>query len=334
MIVVPTFTLNELQSGARDNDLLDTLTSTGLLAVRVPINTGANKNDATRTDYHHGKKLLDEEDEDDKKQGPHSPHRHLLAAALCHCSDKIGPQTIHGGEKILLSDGVTTRSTIATATDGSHHPRSLPKEEIGDICGPETFSSLEKARDYVSRAASGAFIPALDRLIIQNHHHNASSSTTSRPNTILLSTQTASSDERTDYYSVSSIVEDSVHLEHFHVYYKKEQHQMDQEDTSTVFSTPPVAVDHALDWHTDGGLFLAFLPAEPCNNQATTTARSSTAAEDDSFRIKILHDPHHSNGAFTEVRAVFPPPQQDGEVVVAIMLGEGAETWLNTPESL
>jgi hypothetical protein len=323
-MIVPTFTLSELQHGTtKDRDLLDVLATTGLLAIRVPTASIITKTDNTAA-------LTDASAADNRIMEATEPNEDTLRRSrffgeLCRCSDKIGSQ-IHGGDKILLSDGVTTRSTIATATNGSRHPLPLPKEDIENICGPETLSSLERAREYVLHAASGAFIPALDRLI-QNASASSAATGTAQysSSTILLSTQATSSEHQRDYYSVSSIVDDSVNLEHFHVYSKKTK---EQETASSV----DAVIDHALDWHTDGGLFLAFLPAESCNHDVGTT---SIIPQDDSFRIKKFHDPNNSESSFTEVRAVFPAQeQQDGEVIVAIMLGEGAEKWLNTPDSL
>ena len=81
---VPAFTTQDLFSGRRDDDLLNTLTTTGLLAIRVPAQSG---NGAIRS----GKSVLD---------------------GLCQCREKIGE--IQGGESTLLADRRTTRSTIAT----------------------------------------------------------------------------------------------------------------------------------------------------------------------------------------------------------------------------
>jgi len=256
---VPTFTLDELQRGTRDKSLKRTLTSNGLLAIRVPSN---------------------------------DQHQDLLSG-LCRCRDN---REIHGGDKILLADGLTTRSTIATATMGTDRPLPLPEDDITKQCGAGTYQSLERARDYVSQAASDAFMPALDRLI------ESSSSEGMASNEALLTKKNGYG-----YSSISAIVEEAVNLEHFHSYSKKNDGASDEE----------APVDDALDWHTDGGLFIAFLPAKSCNDDGK---------DDDSFRLKM-------HGSSTEVKAVFPQTQE-GEVIVAIMLGAGAEHWLHTPDSL
>lgn len=94
------------------------------------------------------------------------------------------------------------------------------------------------------------------------------------------------------YTSVSSIVKESTNLEHFHIYSKAKTHQ----DTTAKTTT--------LDMHTDAGLFLAFVPAIHCDD---------TTLQDQSFFIEGQADPIQ-----------FPPNS------IAIMLGAGAEHWLNT----
>jgi hypothetical protein len=255
---VPTFTPEDLQRGLKDKLLHETLTSTGLLAIRIP-----------------------------------TSERNDLLEGICHCREDLGPE-IHGGDKILLADDLTTRSTIATATVGTDHPLSLPEKDINEKCGDDTFRSMERARDYVSQAASDLFVPALDRLIRE-------ALGTASDNSILTTRNGHS------YTTISEIVQDSVNLEHFHSYSKRY-------NTNAGEKTP---VDQALDWHTDGGLLLAFLPAKSCHDHQD---------RDDSFRLKL-------HGSTTEVQASFPE-NQDGEVIVAIMLGAGAESWLHTPASL
>lgn len=254
--IVPNFTFNELQNGSRDSDLFEILTTTGLLAIRVPANEPGN-----------------------------------LLSGLCKCADSIGPK-IHGGDRRLLADGLTSRSTIATATKGTDQPLPLPENDIKELCGVDTYSALERARDYVSHVTSDAFIPTLDRLI-EGSSGNSSNPILTRKN-------------GNGYSSISSIVADAVNLEHFHSYSKKNTERKEES----------AAVDEALDWHTDGGLFLAFLPAQSC----------TYGDKDDSFRLKLY-------GSNIEAKAIFPQPL-NGEVIVAIMLGAGAERWLDTPESL
>ena len=258
---VPTFTLEELQYGHQDELLRETLTTTGLLAIRVPTQN------------------LKGQDQD-------------LLKGLCRCGGKIGPD-IHGGDQRVLQDGLTTRSTLATATMGTDRPLPLPHKEIGERCGMDLYHSMELARDYVSEAASRAFMPALDRMIRDAANGEKIE---------LLTMKNGSS-----YTSVQSIVEDAVNLEHFHSYSK-------EEDKKNKPESEPKPIDEALDWHMDGGLFLAFLPAQPCNHNHNI---------DESFRVKIAN---------AELAPLFQ--SGDNEIIVAIMIGAGAESWLQTPKSL
>jgi hypothetical protein len=292
---VPSFTINEIQSGKRDNDLKDILTTTGLLAIRVPV-----------PDHH-----------DHQKQ-------HLLEG-LCKCQPQDIAQ-IANGDSRTLADGLTTRSTIASASRGQL-PISLPQSDITKYCGEGVYESLEKLRDYVSLAATDTFIPALDRLIQQtnsNHIPNLEVEEEENPSKHhqqqqhLIKTRY---DEK-EYHTISSIIEDANHLEHFHVYSKAKHHTSTshhKRPTSTV-----AAVDSALDWHTDGGLFLAFVPGKSCTDNRDV--------EDDSFHVSIPSGRGNQHSRI-EMRAIFPQSIND-EIVVAIMLGAGAEHWLNTPDNL
>lgn len=288
--VVPTFTVHELQDGSRDTDLLKVLTSTGLLAIRVPI--------------------LEDHLSPPKEEEPFS----LLSGGghLCKCKDDIGPHRIRNGsaEKILLKDGLTTRSTIATATSGLYKRLPLPKDDIVGICGEEVYSLLERAREYVSRASNDYFIPALDRLLLRESPSHGQGSARA----IL-----TKSSGQGGYESIYEIVQDAVNLEHFHSYSKRNPVKKSSpfstlRSSSSTVATSATAIDDALDWHTDGGLFLSFLPAKSCNDPYHP---------DDSFVIKLPGTTH------SEAKVIFPQDRV-GEVVVGIMLGIGAEEWLNT----
>ena len=301
MYNVPTFTPLDLQLGLQDHLLHQTLTTNGLLAIRIPTSASVSAS-ASGHDYDHD-----------------------LLAGICHCREHFGE--INGGDKVLLADGLTTRSTLATATMGTDHPLPLPQRDIRDKCtdtgtdtGTDTYNSLERARDYVSQAASEFFVPALDRLI---REASASSSGMMNPgdhannNVGILRKKNGF-----NYSTVSSIIQDSVNLEHFHSYSKKNDIASEDESENENEKVPTrTAIDQALDWHTDGGLFLAFLPAKSCNGDSGIDTDTDT-----SFHLKMY-------GSNQEVRAVFPKKQQ-GEVIVAIMLGAGSESWLHTPPSL
>lgn len=293
--VVPTFTYNDLENGDRDNDLKKVLTTNGLIAIKIPTENPGN-----------------------------------LLKGLCECISEVSPM-IEGGDKRTLADGkyeesmrnlahrkdrdrilydffylimlmfvfiilvgLTTRSTIATATQGVDNPLPLPKSDITKNCDNQTYDSIERARDYVSFAAHEAFMPALDRLIKQ--------ATRNLDNKSILKTKYGKK-----YDTLSSVVADAVNLEHFHVYSKESDNRVHRD-----------TIDEALDWHTDGGVFLAFLPAQSCMDNDTN--------QDESFKIKI-------NGSDLEQTAIFPNHSKD-EIVVGIMLGAGAERWLDLPQSL
>jgi hypothetical protein len=287
---VPSFTVHEMQSGEKDNELKNILTSTGLLTIRVPT-------------IHR----------DDEPKSSSNDNNLNFLEGFCKCHSQDIAQ-IANGDSRLLADGFTTRSTIATASRGQQL-LSLPKSDITKYCGEGIHESLEKVRDYVSSAATDTFIPALDRLIQakiptklyeeekqenppQYHHQQH-----------LIKTR---GDDK-KYYTVSSIIEDANHLEHFHSY-SKAKHDSSHERT---------AVDSTLDWHTDGGLFLAFVPGKSCNDNRDV--------EDDSFRVSLPNGGDKKTN--TEMRAIFPQSVH-GEIVVVIMLGVGAEHWLNTPDTL
>jgi len=99
------------------------------------------------------------------------------------------------------------------------------------------------------------------------------------------------------FASVSEIVQSANHLEHFHVYTNNAENSSDRTTTST-----------AWDWHTDAGLFLVFVPAWDCNGGDI----------DESFYYRDIDG--------NTVRA-----KLDGRNTAIVMLGQGAQDWLNLP---
>jgi hypothetical protein len=168
---------------------------------------------------------------------------------------------------ILLDDEVTFRTTIATATIGSS-PLSLPTA-IFEHCGSDTEILMDRVRDEVAIAAN-AFVHAIDRWI-------------GGRNTLLEDAQHRKFDR------VSSILESGNHLEHFHIYSKAKESKL-----------------KSLDWHTDAGLFLAFLPAVDCQRGLENGDNSFWYTGYDGFRYRALFE-------------------QDS---IVIMLGSGAENWI------
>jgi len=285
---VASFTSEQLHHGSKQTDdlLTDILTTTGILSIRIPLEYQAGSDDSLSS----------------------SSHNSDVLSGLCGCQNNLGSR-IQGGEEFLLDDGITLRKTIATATTGIDRPIPLPRGDIVRECGVETYHELERARRHVSEAVSSVFLPALDRLIAAEVASTAGSSSS---HNLLDRTNGLS------YQSVTSIVKDAVNLEHFHAYSKH-----DRTDTRTHESDP--VTDYALDWHTDGGLFLAFLPAKVCATHDT----NPNIRDDHSFYIQ------HPNSN-QELQAIFPrtTTSNNKEITVAIMLGAGSEQWLQTPDSL
>ncbi len=304
---VPEFTVDELVTGSKDEQLKQVLSSTGLLAVRIPV-------------YHEGY------------------HGENLLQGLCDCSAHTKSQStlssasgasstfasIANSDEFLLADGTTLRQTIATATLGTDRPLPLPEQDIMKHCYPHDdgelayvikqreFLRLEHARDVVSQAANGAFLPALDRLLTGSSTSTSTNTSTSDPKenkNILLKTK-----DGKEYTTVTSIVNDAINLEHFHAYSHADSSTDKRQDDEMSTAGP------ALDWHTDGGLFLAFLPGRQCHHN-----NNNINAVDESFRIKIPNSEQEYHPV------IFPSPSRD--VVVAIMLGYGAEHWIQHPST-
>jgi len=214
-------------------------------------------------------------------------HRETALNGLCTCQDRI--LTIEGTDKAILQDSTTLRTTLATATAGQT-PLPLPNS-LGQVCGQDVAHAMDGLRDDVS-TVTDAFIVALDRLLggasqelLRNSHNGV-------------------------YTSISSIQESANHLEHFHVYSKQKQNNEGKSHSGDGAELPRALnkdEDKTLFWHTDAGLFLAFVPALNCKNGG--------AEADNSF--------------WMDDKAVAFPADS-----VVIMLGAGAEHWLRTPVPL
>jgi hypothetical protein len=204
-------------------------------------------------------------------------------AGLCACmkndqSDKFA--SVQGLDSSMLSDQ-TTRITLATATIGDT-PLPLDRTNLEDAgCASDTVQSLDDLRDYVAWV-SKSFVSSLDEVLM------SSSKTTE---SVLRTSQGQ------NYASLSSIVKASQNLEHFHLYSKPD-------DSNEMFD---------LDFHTDAGLFLTFVPGMACDVEANT--------------MKQSHDFYFQMDG-TTVRAIF------NENSVGIMLGVGAEHWIKTSKKL
>jgi hypothetical protein len=253
--VVPSFTLDDLTR--LSDDLESALTSTGLIAIQLP---DADQFTAMRT---------------------------LALGGLCSCSSGLQESSdssttitsnMEGGvQSIVLQDGLTTRTTLATATMG-RMPLPL-SDDYSKICSSETVQAMEDLRDYVA-VASQAFVQAMDNKILGG---------------LQLQQPLLTNSHGGSYHTISSIVQASTNLEHFHVYEKEGSSEQQGETPNT------------LGLHTDAGLFLAFVPGRSCHDDKEDTS---------SFWIQT-----NINGGETR-RAKFP------EGSVAFMLGAGAEHWL------
>ena len=268
-ISVPSFTLEELNLGTRSSDLLQALRTAGLFSVHVGDQDG------------------------------HSIHRSMAMNGLCDCSESLAALTsnsdynngfVEGLDSVLLDDQVTRRTTIATATVGSSPLPLASRDVLEATCGRGTVAAMEMVRDHVAQV-SEAFVQALDRLAMDNHQNN------DQVPLLLVDKQGGS------YSTLKSIVQSANHLEHFHHYSKEIVHQ---EGKSNKNDEEEDGSHLTLDWHTDAGLFLAFLPAWDCH--------STGAALDASFWVQLPDG--------QRMQAKFDP----GTVV--IMMGAGAEHWL------
>lgn len=228
--------------------------------------------------------------------------RELGLNGVCKCWSNHGDRkqdfrSVEGSDSGLLRDGATVRTTLATATIGQT-PLPLPSS-LHEICDQDLLPTLELLRDQVAMA-SDVFISALDRLVFGTARV---ASGTAAP--CLLRDKDGSV-----YSTIKSIVSKSTNLEHFHLYAKDKEALSREAD--------PL---NTLDFHTDAGLFLAFLPAQHCqvyNNNVVFEEEEEE--EDQSFYLQDV------DGIVR--RAVFPRGS------IAVMLGEGAQHWLQTSMDL
>lgn len=278
---VPTFSLDDLLTGRRLDDLSAVLSTTGLLAVVL------------EDDYATGNV------EDDVSA--------LALKGLCRCaSDNKESFLSMDGTDTTILDYDTTRTTLATATVGTT-PLPLP-DSLAAHCGLDTLKSMEMLRDQVA-IVSDAFIYALDKVL---HGEESSAEAHAHNRKPLLRNWDGGS-----YSSIASIRNGANHLEHFHVYNKKapsseegkddlvddKEHEEEHESNTT------------LGWHTDAGLFLAFVPAINCNDKSNSQHQRDTS-------FWVMDDA--TTQTTTPIQAIFPIGS------IAIMLGAGAEHWIDT----
>mmetsp|Transcript_41344 Transcript_41344/g.74530 ORF Transcript_41344/g.74530 Transcript_41344/m.74530 type:complete len:769 (+) Transcript_41344:96-2402(+) len=215
-------------------------------------------------------------------------------------------------QQITLPDG-TVRRTLASATVGfdghdvkgagggssqQHHATALELPLwVQDNCGRDAYDSFEDLRDVVADVVD-VFVERLDQ---ENKLSNGETL------------------EKGQNYR--QILSSANHLEHFHVYTKSSTSSLEEDDEEGGFRKiggTRVVDDETnghvtskkdtstLDYHTDAGFFLSFVPAMSCRSYTT---------DNSSFYLKGQKEP-----------VTF----EEDEVV--IMLGAGAQYWLPSHE--
>jgi len=280
---IPSFTYRDLSSRRRQEELRTIITTTGIFSIIQ------NENDAffrSRTTALNG---------------------------LCQChkdldttsTDNVVFQSPQG-----QGEDVTLRTTIGTATVGMSSPMELDPI-VKDVCGTRIVSAMEDLRDTVAKASEAAMEALDDILVVEGTRQNTnimpSSSSSIKSSAMKKQKQQPLLRDvyGKEYPTLISIAEASNHLEHFHIYEKQQQNTTIVSSSSSSPST--------MDWHTDAGLFLAFVPAYDCNSN------SNTDNDDESFWVQ--------NGSVKQ-RVQF-----DSNSIV-IMMGIGMQHWLSTSNSM
>lgn len=197
-------------------------------------------------------------------------------------------------QQIDLPDG-TVRRTLATATVGFDGQRATALELpswVQDACGLAAHESLEDLRDAVADVVE-SFVQRLDQ-------EKESSVVGALDENLAVGGE--------EVQSYRKILSSANHLEHFHVYTKSSQEDNQElgEMGGRYVNDEKSNATSTLDYHTDAGFFLSFVPAMNCHSYTT---------DDSSFYMKEQHKPIEF---------------QDDEVV--IMMGAGAQHWLPSRE--
>jgi hypothetical protein len=248
---------------------------------------------------------LDDDDDNDNSNNDmeeyYSRDRRIALDGLCSCIDHPEFLKLDQTHELILSKSTTKRTSVATATVGLDHPLPLPNG-LEETCGVEIVHAMEGLRDVVA-TVSKVFISALDRNIL------GGGGKTSSTTTLLRDEQRGKS-----YKSITDIVSAANHLEHFHVYTNNKDGKAKGGTVHNDDDNNNNNNNVAWDWHTDAGLFLVFVPAWDCNNN-----NNSNNSIDESFYYRDGRDG-------TPIRAKF-----DGGRTAIVMLGQGAQDWLNLP---
>jgi hypothetical protein len=248
--------------------------------------------------------LLDDDDINEDWFYGYANDRKIALDGLCSCIDHPGFLKLDQTHELTPMDSSTARTSVATATVGLDHPLPLP-EGMEATCGNEVLRAMEALRDTVA-SVSRSFVAALDQSLVNVQKRGSGSGSNHGSQQPLLRDEFG-----TSYNSVADIVKVANHLEHFHVYTNNNNHQA-EDDNFEKNSNSTKTTDVAWDWHTDAGLFLVFVPAWDCNSDYHGNN------VDDSFYYR------DTDGA--SVRAKF-----DGGRTAIVMLGQGAQDWLDLP---
>ena len=205
---------------------------------------------------------------------PSSPTARGRATTLFEEALRAHPRDL---QEIALPDGAVRR-TLASATVGFDGPEADGRAAslelpvwVEEECGRDAYDAFERVRDVVADAAD-LFVARLDR-------------------------ERTSSEGRPSY---RELLAGANHLEHFHVYTKASAAgpadgtgDEEGDDARGRESAGAVRDDHArrvaaegggtptLDYHTDAGFFLAFVPALDCRTRRADAASFFLHGRDD-----------------------------------------------------
>mmetsp|Transcript_4660 Transcript_4660/g.6752 ORF Transcript_4660/g.6752 Transcript_4660/m.6752 type:complete len:641 (+) Transcript_4660:93-2015(+) len=214
-------------------------------------------------------------------------HTNKYLSTLCDCNlNHSSSGDNDTTSTTLMDDRTTRRSTIATMTVGMEHPLALPKNAAEWCPNTATQNALEELRDSVAHVSTEV-MKALDE-----HQMSAVGAVSGD---VLLEDVYGR-----NYTSLSAISQAANQLEHFHMYHQQQKQATTAEEEES---------KNTLDWHTDAGLFLAFVPAIHCDS-------GSNSAKDSSFWFQNEHGEPE--------QAIFDPNS------IVFMMGTGMQHWIST----
>ncbi|KAL7580495.1 hypothetical protein ACA910_003627 [Epithemia clementina (nom. ined.)] len=333
--------------GERQEELRHVLQTTGLLAVHLPLDFESNRQAAL-----HGLCQCHQALQQQQEDSLFSSLRTSLKDDPSTLRTTIATSTVgaHGPLPLFSSSSTTAAQ------------QQEQEQEFRSLCGSDTMQAMEELRDQAAMVTN-AFVSALDQLLLLSTH-----STTLHPPPLLRNTYQGM------YPTLASIQASAVHLEHFHVYSKQnttstnansshkdinnknnntlKDEEQEQEPTSeSSFEENSIYHHHdqddshrrsleehqeqqqgqqrtepTLNWHTDAGLFLTFVPAMDCRSAGDHQEEEEQQQQQpDSLSSSFWVYDDNQRG---KVAVQFPANS------VILMLGAGAEHWLQTPPHL